>query len=61
VVEAASRAQTPLSPVANNGSIPDLYPPRVGSGTAASIEVSVVDDAGFFFVDRGKSVSLIAH
>ena len=38
-----------------------LYPTTVGSRTATSIYVAVFDDAGFFFGERGKSVSLIAR
>jgi hypothetical protein len=32
-----------------------------GLRTATSFEVSVVDGAGFFFVDGGESVSATAH
>ena len=37
------------------------YPPTVGLRTATSFDVSVVDGAGSFFVDRGKCVMLTAH
>jgi hypothetical protein len=37
------------------------YPPTVGLRTATLFEGSVIDGAGFAFVDRGNSVLLTAH